>query len=502
MKKIYAIGIGGSGAKCLETVIFLHALGIFGDSRLGILLVDADTSNGNSQRTQVNLKNTLACYQLFRPSSDLASEWMAGELEDYGVWNPLGGVIYSSNLSKIFNRQSLGSTMSPLAKLFDALYSPDEQDADLAVGFRGRPPIGSAVMSRLELESVPTTALSDNWQRLFTHIQSDRGNGDEVSIHLFGSIFGGTGASGLPTLATLIANQLKANDLRQGVHLNASLLLPYFGFEKPDDGEEKVYAETRFFALNTQAALNYLTEQAAGVFDTVYLMGNQEKKSYQSYTGGVKQENEAHFIELYAALAVNHGFGQPIGQTQAAYISRGSLDQLLWQDLPDSDLVKKRLSKGVRFAYSWYYNFAKELLVAQKLGAKKFAKGAPWFPSFFTLKKEGEVNFPAVAEDSQKKQAEVLEKWTKSFLIWAKQVAHSHRQGEQLFRLQEVLKELESVTEKRPYGEYLSDLVIDGVKSAKAKSRDRLDTYKNQLADQAPSGKGVFGLAHALFQLL
>jgi hypothetical protein len=42
MRRIYAIGIGGSGAKCLEAVTFLHAIGIFGDSCLNILLVDAD----------------------------------------------------------------------------------------------------------------------------------------------------------------------------------------------------------------------------------------------------------------------------------------------------------------------------------------------------------------------------------------------------------------------------------------------------------------------------
>jgi hypothetical protein len=497
MRKIYAIGVGGSGAKCLESTVFLHALGIFGDSRLGVLLVDADAANGNSQRTQINLKNTLECYRLFKPGSELKSEFMSGKFEDYGIWNPLGDVIHSSNLSKIFNQQSLSTTSVPLAKLFDALYSPDEQEADLAVGFRGRPPIGSAVMSRLELESLPT-ALSDNWQRLFNNVQTDRANGDEVSIHLFGSIFGGTGASGAPTLATLISNQLRNSSLRGGVHLNASLLLPYFSFEKPDDGDQKIFAETRFFALNTQAALQYLTEHSSGVFDSVYLIGNQEKQNYSAYTGGTNQQNDAHFVELYAALAINHGFEQPIGQTQAAYISRTSQERLVWQDLPNSKNVKRLLAKGVRFAYSWHYNFALELVSAQKLGAKKFAKGAPWFRFFFSLKQEEEGGLPSLSEEAQKKRAEILEKWARSFLIWAQQVASSHRQGEQLFRL----KAFDLKIEDRSYGEDLSELIIDGAKSPKEKARDRLDTVKNQLADQGKKGKGVIGLAHELFRLL
>lgn len=494
MKKIYAIGVGGSGAKCLESAIFLQTLGIFGDSRLGVLLVDADAANGNSQRTRINLNNTLECYRLFKPNSDQKSSFISGEVEDYGTWNPLGQETHNSNLSKIFNKQGLGTSSPALAKLFDALYHPDEQIADLAVGFRGRPPIGSAVMSRLELETLQNDP-NDNWQRLFNNIQTDRSNGDEVSIHLFGSVFGGTGASGVPTLATLISKQLRDNNLRNNVHLNASLLLPYFAFERPEEDESKVFAETRFFAFNTQAALQYLTEHSAGIFDTVYLIGNQEKKNYEPSTGGTKQQNDAHFVELYAALAINHGFDQAIAQTQAAYISRTSQENLTWQDLPDREIVKTLLAKGVRFAYAWYYNFALELTSAQKIGVKKFAKGAPWFRYFFSLKKESDGTLPALSEEAQKKQAEVLEKWTKGFLIWAKQIAQSHRQGEQLFRL-------DLQIDNRSHRDDLSNLIIDTPKSAKEKDRDRLDTFKNELADQGKKDKGVSGLAHELFRLI
>ncbi|BFM40500.1 hypothetical protein [Synechocystis sp. LKSZ1] len=502
MRKIYVIGVGGSGAKCIETVVFLHALGVYGNSRLGVLLIDADAANGNSQRTQINLQNTLDCHRLLKPHFEHTSGFMTGEFENYGTWNPLGNVVHNSNLSRIFNRPLLKASAGPLAQLFDVLYSPDEQAADLAVGFRGRPPIGSAVMSRLDLENTQATSLSDNWQKFFNHIQSDCGGGDKVAIHLFGSIFGGTGASGVPTLAALISNQLRANQIRDSVHLNASLLLPYFGFDRPDDGDQTVFAETSFFALNTQAALQYLTEHSQGIFDTVYLIGNQERKKYEPSTGGVQQQNDAHFVELYAGLAINNGFEQPIEKTQAAYISRSSTDRLLWKDLPDSDLVKERLSKGVRFTYSWYYNFALELAAAQRLGPKKFAKGAPWFPRFFSLKKTGEENLPAFSEENQKRQADALEQWARSFLIWAKQIAQSHHQGEQLFRLQSLVQALENSNTQRQYGEKLGELVIERNQSAKAEQQDRLDTVKNRLADQGTKGHGVLGLAHELFTLL
>ncbi len=498
MKRIYAIGVGGSGAKCLESAIFLHALGIFGDARLGVLLVDADADNGNVDRTKINLENTLECYRLLQLKTDQQSSFLSGELVNYNVWNPLGQEIHNSNLRQIFNYDLLknNDSTSPLAELFDVLYHPDEQKADLKVGFRGRPPIGSAIMSRLDLATLQNNH-GANWQKLFDDIQKDCNDYDDVSIHLFGSIFGGTGASGVPTLAKLISEQLQrpANNIRSQVHINASLLLPYFSFDKPKDKD--LYAETRFFALNTQAALHYLTEHSKGAFDCVYLLGNQDKKNYESYTGGTEQQNEAHFVELYAALAINNGFSQPIGQTQAAYISRTDQNSLTWQDLPDREIVQPLLSKGVRFTYAWYYNFALELSSAQSIGVKKFAKGAPWFRYFFSLKKESDEILPALSESEkdQTRQAETLTKWTKGFLIWAQQIAQSHRQGEQLFRL-------DFPNDNPDHRDDLSHLIIDNPKSAKEKERDRLDTFKNQLADRGQKAKGVLGLAHELFRLI
>ncbi|UXE64169.1 MAG: hypothetical protein KA717_17660 [Woronichinia naegeliana WA131] len=499
MRRIYAIGIGGSGAKCLEAVTFLHAIGIFGDSCLNILLVDADHKNGNGNRTRINIDNALKCREAFDNYSGEKSQFMAGKFKHFSPpWNPLRDETSSSDLSKIFQKQALTSSEPPLAKLFNALYSPAEQVADLKVGFRGRPPIGSAIMGRLELQTLESESGQKQWTDLFKDVQDARGNGEEVSIHLFGSIFGGTGASGVPTLATLIAEQLTKNSLRDNVHLNASVLLPYFGFEKPNDGD--IFAETHLFALNTKAALQHLKEHSDKNFNTVYVIGHESRKNYKSHTGGTQQQNEAHFVELYAALAINHGFKQPINkETQAAYISVTSPDRLGWQDLPDSDKVKKLLSTGVRFAYSWYYNFSLELVAAQTLGAKKFAIGAPWFRFFFSLKKEDDSGWPPVGDEEQKKQAETLTKWTKGFLLWAQQIAQSHPKGEQLFRL----KEFNLESEDRNYGEDLSKLIIDfPEKSAKEKARDRLDTFKNKLADQGKKSKGVIGLAHELFSLL
>ncbi|MBJ7901562.1 MAG: hypothetical protein GC158_16970 [Cyanobacteria bacterium RI_101] len=503
MRKIYAIGVGGSGAKCLEAIVFLHALGIYGpDCQLGILLVDADASNGNSQRASINLTSAIEAHQKFKNGK---TSLLNGEIVNYGTWNPLGDVLHASDLETIFNKQSLQTaTMLPLGKLFDALYSPEEQAADLKVGFRGRPPIGSIVMSRLELETLISGAERSAWQRLFSNVQTDLGDGNnQVVIHFCGSIFGGTGASGIPTLAKLVANQLQHENLRNSVRINASLLLPYFGFEKPNDGDQTVYAETRFFALNTQAALQYLTEQADGSFDRVYLIGDQDKKQYKSHTGGKNQQNDAHFVELYAALALNHAFEKfgPGGEpTKGLYISRTSGDGLLWDDLPDSQQIKQDLGKGVKFAYAWFYNFSLELEEAVKLGGSRFVKGSPWFRNFFSLK-NGQDEKPLVSADAEKELNKTLAVWSARFLRWAQQIAASHKGGDQFFQLAS-LNEFDP-EKPRSYHEHLHALVVGQDTSPQTVYANSLDTIKNQLTDQRPTGQlGVFGLAHALFDLL
>ncbi|MBE9241518.1 hypothetical protein [Synechocystis salina] len=495
MRKIYAIGVGGSGAKCVEAAIFLHSLGLYGEnSELRILLVDADTSNGNSQRTGVNFRTADDAQKAFGQGK---SPLMDGQFFHYGTWNPLGDQIHNTNLAAVFNKQALRASAPPLAKLFDALYSPAEQEADLGVGFRGRPPIGSAVMSRLELDSLQQTQ-AGGWQQLFNNLTTDLGVGKsgDVVVHFFGSIFGGTGASGVPTLAKLVSNQLRQDNLRVRIH--ASLLLPYFAFERPDDGDQTVFAETRFFALNTQAALQYLTEQSEGCFDSVYLIGDNAQTRYDSHTGGKNQENGAHFVELYAALAANHGFDQPMGETVAHYISRADVNSLIWTDLPDDEIAKLALSKGVRFAYAWFYNFSLELEAARKLGGKKFAKGAPWFQHFFALR-AGEGDKPLVEDAQEMAKNDLLTAWARKFLQWAQQVSSAHVNGEQLFQL----KHLDDLNQSPGYREHLHQLIIDKERSQAAQNGDRLDTIKNRLADEGKSyDNGVFGLAHALFALL
>jgi len=246
---LFAIGVGGSGAKCVEALTHLHACGLIdrgsggaGRRSLGTFLVDPDQQSALLLRAQTAISR----YSDLRDAiTDRSERFARGDIHDYGHWSPLSSSSGAVSLDQVFPKAILANQARGLAGLFDCLFPPEEQQADLEVGFRGRPPIGAAVMNRINLEQEAQTG---QWQQMLADIESAAGNGEAPVIHLFGSVFGGTGASGVPSLGLLLKNWLREQNL-SSVTVQASLLLPYFDFDGQGDGDTGVHAEARSFQL-------------------------------------------------------------------------------------------------------------------------------------------------------------------------------------------------------------------------------------------------------------
>ena len=78
----YVIGIGGTGAKCVEALIHLCAAGLMPDRKNGqgqplgkedlyVAFVDSDVSNGSLERAQITLNQYNACKSNKLGASDL-----------------------------------------------------------------------------------------------------------------------------------------------------------------------------------------------------------------------------------------------------------------------------------------------------------------------------------------------------------------------------------------------------------------------------------------------
>lgn len=155
--KLFAIGVGGSGAKCLEAAVHLHTMGLFDregspPTELGVLFVEPDRQSALLHRACTALIRT----QALRKALDGVSKKFChgGDLKDYGVWNPVESVAAQGSLTmaQIYTKQTLAHTSPALGGLMDCLFTQEEQKLDLREGFRGRSPIGSALMSAIELE--------------------------------------------------------------------------------------------------------------------------------------------------------------------------------------------------------------------------------------------------------------------------------------------------------------------------------------------------------------
>ncbi|MGK7877637.1 MAG: hypothetical protein AB4426_31345 [Xenococcaceae cyanobacterium] len=502
---LYAIGIGGTGAKCLEAVIQLAAVGLFASEPIRVLFVDADETNGNLERARVSLSIYQRCYQLLLGDKQQCA-WMKTQIESYkpDLWSPFGNTSTNKTLGSFFNYNSLNQNNEALGNLFNVLYSKKEREVSLDVGFRGRPAIGAAIMSRLDLNDLE----EDPWATLIQQVQSDAGAGKSPKIFLCGSIFGGTGASGLPTIARLIANKLEKENLRDRVKIASLFVLPYFQFPPPTGAEaiDEVYASSDKFLLNTEAALRYYVNQSKQ-FDAVYLLGNQNLSNYKFSIGKKSQRNEPHFIELYAALAARHFLLEtPSAQGTVVLNSRQDGGRVVWLDLPEMAAVRAELVNATRFAYVWLANIEPEMTEAKQKGIGWFQKNAPWFPEFFRpeqggllkiFDKKGE-DLPDFNDPQEQEAIKVVTNWCKDYLRWLSELHQCDGDNIDLFRYRAFAN-----LDGQLRGEYLPDLDAGDNRDKGSKSQDTVQQLKEHLNPKTitPPNKGTAGLAKAVYIL-
>lgn len=362
---IYVIGIGGTGAKCIEAFVHLAAAGLAPDEEVYAFFVDPDEANGTLERAHATLKRYVKSHALELGTIDLFRTKIT--ITDPAVWSPFqhDG---RDRLGAFFSYQHLKDTDPAAAHLMDVLFTPDEREEKLTEGFLGHPSIGAAVLG----QTIDIAGGREPWATFEAKL------GKGAKIFLFGSIFGGTGAAGLPTIARLIDRHLTKIGLA-GVPIGAAMMLPYFSFE-PERGR-KLKADANSFSLNTHAALKYYYSGSyLNVFKAAYFLGERRQAPMGNPSlGGKDQNNEPHFLELYAALAALDFFANP-KPGPCAMIARGEDGGISWDDIPGGESVRRKLGQLARFAVSFKYMYREHLADIDKNGK---AYRAPWYGNYF-----------------------------------------------------------------------------------------------------------------------
>ena len=463
----YIISIGGTGAKCLEAFVHMNAAGLMEkNDEIKIIYVDPDSGNGNLHKTMVTVNSYIDAYESARLNTIKDIPFFKNKIEPLtkdAPWNPVSGGLGGSekSLDGIFYPENMPDS---LQKLFYTLYSDEERTTSLSEGFRAHPAIGAAVIGKnMSMEVSP-------WKEMVEDITS---NGKKARIFLFGSVFGGTGAAGLPNIARIIRKHFD-NEAEGGknsdIKIAGCLMLPYFNFAAPSDkdrvinkGADKnkiIVPRSEDFLANASAALRYYFEDnfvgvnqnnakiEHPVFDAVYVLGDKEDNSeFPTMPGGfaagrAEQKNPGNFLEMFAALAAIDFFNKDeikskeyFEKSQYYRYAIGKDTYIDWDDLPkvSSDPnfdVKKKLRAFIRLAYFYrtlVYPKAKEYETApEKYQGENQEK---WISKFIHTKREvgGFFRKKTITEITPEDMGklESFLKYCVYFLEWLKDLTYS-----------------------------------------------------------------------------
>jgi hypothetical protein len=485
--KLFVIGIGGSGAKCIESIVHLAAAGLYSEEEIEVLFIDPDEANGNVERAMNTLRIYQDCQKLISGGQRQADiGWMSTPIKSHDLWSPFSDRPYNKDLASFFKYNSMEHDGS-LASLFDVLYAPEERQQQLDEGFRGRPAIGAAVMSQVDLKQLD----KEPWSGLIQSLSNDaRSGGKKPRILLCGSIFGGTGAAGVPTIAKLLRNKLKEEELENVVKIGGVFLLPYFSFTAPvDESTRGLYAAANSFLLNTEAALRYYISQASKLFDTVYVLGNENRSSVEFSVGKGTQKNCPHFVELYAGLAARDFLHTENRDNTVMLVGREQAGKLNWQDLPESATVKKLMANATRLAYMWLSDFEVALGELKLEGFKGLRAYAPWATPYYDDRSDSKIKFDST---TQQKEIELLTEWCRDYLRWTEDLHSCETDKVELFRTK-------YFTQKVQAEQFDNVLVSDS--RIWDKNTDSRSSLKGRIMKQKLDsiGQGTVGLAKSIY---
>ncbi|MCX7836310.1 MAG: tubulin-like doman-containing protein [bacterium] len=299
---------GGTGPRVLESLVHMACAGV-GPEEVTVLMIDADQSNGNTNRMKRLFESYFSIKDLFENTGFFETTFDFLDLKNANerstnpkIYSPVQD---NERLRDIINFDGLDATETP-PELADVFFTREsELNLELDVGFRGHPAIGAASLSL-------TTRFTENdiWSNLIKKVQLAVANQTKpVKICIVGSVFGGTGASTFEPISRFLKDQFQNFIQQDKVDIGAIFMTPYFQYVSVD--QQGVHAKADRFAIATRAAVEFyqhLRENNELNFSSMYWLGDRNLMDVYPSNGGPKQENPSHPVELLAGMAINHFF--------------------------------------------------------------------------------------------------------------------------------------------------------------------------------------------------
>lgn len=323
--KIFVFAIGGTGARALRALSFCLASGMYNvnkDVEFVPVIIDYDATNGDKTRAVKAMEDYItihdAAYEhrdisvdaqyhnFFLPRLSYLRDVAARDEQNVELQRTFeftfNGTVTETNRETFANYlqvEDMTGNKFTTAELLRALYNdaavtdPDyaytELNLDMDAGFKGNPNIGTVVFDKM--------SASPEF-RIFSRIfdpSTDR-------VFLIGSLFGGTGSSGIPQMIKAIRSQTITG--WSEAKIGAAFVMPYFKVDTPQSGGA---VNSNIFKSKQKAALDYYLqrERSFNLSATYYVADQDSIQTTLDYHEGLdEQRNNAHIVELLTALSI------------------------------------------------------------------------------------------------------------------------------------------------------------------------------------------------------
>lgn len=329
--KLFLIAIGGTGMRCLESFVHLCAAGLFDDRTIEILTLDTDQNNGNKDRVEnlVELYNKVKSHDASTIGGEQRSDtFFSAKLNLYRFYTDYSTASRSTLSALASTKDLTDEQRQDNQDLSDLLFERESvQQFKLDHGYRAQTHLGSMLMYHGIIEAAVNAkrggdSVKPQEKELAKYLELLNKHASNARVFVFGSVFGGTGASSIPVIPIAISEALRiltgGNNVLNldKVLFGSTLLTDYFTFKTATAqqlGADKVIADAHNFALNSQAALSFYNEDTTvrKTYKRMYHIGwpsglkinYSESNDGKVVTGGHNQRNACHVAELMCAAA-------------------------------------------------------------------------------------------------------------------------------------------------------------------------------------------------------
>lgn len=285
------VGIGGTGAKCVEAVTHLAASG-HAPKNIYAILIDQDRKNGNVQRCI----NALKAYDDLCKEANAPRKWFFSST--FSLFDKLLPLVPHEE-SKNFGAAIGLPDMTPNEQAVTrTLFLPCELNETLDAGYKKRAHMGSLLIQQMLDSEDQKKAAEEGLNFVIDKVSKI----EKPHVVVYGSLFGGTGASGIVKVGKYFRDKM-SNAIVKGVFLT-----PYFVIGKGSEQDKDanlVKSDADMQAV--RIALQMYRDEIENSFHYVYVIGSEisqldgEVATKDAKYGGKDQTNPSHVFELAAA---------------------------------------------------------------------------------------------------------------------------------------------------------------------------------------------------------